>query len=174
MPLNAGLPVQDIPEVASRGLRTPRVVTLWPGQILFRFASTSQPNTHWAAGPWWMHEQDYRRIIAVHDAGQNKHKGQGLTLGFLGRAAMAVQPSWSRTDVVVKAVVQQEILAFAGAGRTQYREQLPNGMFLTLAGWPDVEQLFIPNIGDRNGRTAVGRQALLVTKQKVISSQQLS
>jgi hypothetical protein len=166
MPLNDALNLSQLPDSARRGLRSPRIVTLTAGQILYRFASTSSPAHLWAAGPWWMYEHDYHKIIAQHQQGK-------LSLGYLGRSAMAVQQSWSKMDVVVKAVVSQDIKAFAGRGRTQYREMTPNGMFITLTGWENVEQLFIPNIGDRNGRTSLGWQALNVVQQQIVSSQQL-
>jgi hypothetical protein len=167
MPLNADLDLSQLPEAARAGLRQPRVVTLNAGDILFRFASTNRPKDRWAASPWWMFERDYRRIIKAHEESD-------LSLGLLARSAMAVQPSYSRMDVAIKAVVLQDINAFCGLGRPQYREVLPNGMYLTLRGWSDVEQLFIPNISDSAGRTSLGYQALHVMRQKTVASQQLA
>ena len=173
MPLNDDLDLSKLPEIAASGLRSPRVVMLNAGQVLFRFASTaSRPNV-WAAGPWWMYDHDYYKVVAAHLESRAKHKEEGLTLGFLGRAAMAVQQSWSKMDVVVKAVVNNDIKVFAGLGRSQYNEQMPNGISITWKGWPSVEQLFIPNIGDRGGRTLLGYSALLVLRQKLVSSQQV-
>lgn len=166
MPLNADLKLSDLPDSAKNGLRQARIVTLTSGESIFRFASTDRPNSMWAASPWWMYERDYRKIIQAHEESD-------LTLGFLGRSAMAVQPSYSLMDVSVKAFVLQDINAFCGLGRPQYREALPNGMFLTIRGWPNVEQLFIPNISGPLGRTSLGYQVLGVTRQKIVSSQQL-
>ncbi len=178
-PLNPSLKPSDAPEAARQGMRQIRVVTLDAGQILFRFASTKRhdgtpiPSDRWAASPWWMLEQDYRQINRVFEQGRLVHGEDSLSLGFIGRSAVAVQQSWSRVDVVIKAHVLSEINVFSGPGRTQYREMAPNGLFITLPGWPDVEQLFIPNISDRNGRTALFSRAILVQKQKTIQSQQL-
>lgn len=173
MNLNSDLDLSKLPDIARSGLRSPRVVTLTSGQVLFRFASTTNPREIWAAGPWWMYEHDYNKIVAAYLESRAQHGEDGLTLGFLGRAAAAVKQAWSKTDVVVKAVVNNNVKAFAGGGRSQYNEPLPNGMHVTWRGWPNVEQLFIPNIGDRNGRTLVGYQALLVLRQKRVKSQQL-
>jgi hypothetical protein len=27
-----------------------------------------------------------------------------------------------------------------------YRDELPNGMFVTLSGWPDIDRIYIPNM----------------------------
>jgi hypothetical protein len=64
--------------VASRGIRSPEVATLPAGQILFRFASTKifkdgelfpSDSSRWANGPWWVLEDDYRKIISSHSFG---------------------------------------------------------------------------------------------------------
>lgn len=171
--LNNDLDLSKLPDTARSGMRSPRVVTLKSGQVLFRFASTTTGSEMWAAGPWWMYEHDYHKIIAAYLESRAQHGEDGLTLGFLARAAVAVKQSWSRTDVVVKAIVNNDVKAFAGTGRSQYNESMPNGMHVTWRGWPNVTQLFIPNIGDRNGRTLLGYQSLLVLRQKVVKSQQL-
>lgn len=179
MPLNAGLDLSQFTDHARRGMRSPAVVTLRAGEALFRFASTARhdgtsiPSNTWAASPWWMYEADYHAILAVHRQSQAAHGRNGQTLGMVARGAMAIQQSWSRLDVRIKAVVLQDINAFLGLGRTQYRELAPNGMYFTLPGWPDVRQLYIPNISDRTGLTPLFRQALDVRTQKIVSSQQL-
>jgi len=177
MPLNADLSFDKLPaharEAVARGMRAPRVVALAAGQVLFRFASSDSPPSLWAAGAWWLYEHDYRLIVEQERLSRERYGADGLTLGWLGRVATAVQQSWSRADVVVKAVVLQEILALAGRGRTQYKERGPNGFLYTMAGWPHVQQIFIPNIGDRQGRTQTGYAALHVLRQKRVDSQQI-
>src|SRR4051794_4559201 len=88
---------------ASAGIRSPQVVTLHAGDVLFRFGSTKNLQTgakidpsQWARGAWWFQEPDYRKIIANYQAGK-------LALGTVARAAGAVQPSWSNMDVSIKA-----------------------------------------------------------------------
>lgn len=177
MPLNNDLSFENLPDAARQsiesGMRSPRVVTLTAGQVLFRFASSDSSPALWAAGAWWLFEHDYQKILEQHLISQKQHGADGLTLGYLGRVATAVKQGWSRTDVVVKAVVGQEIKAFVGRGRPQYKERAPNGIYYTFSGWHDTEQIYIPNIGDRHGRTLLGYQALNVLRQKLVSSQQL-
>jgi hypothetical protein len=165
--LNPNLNLSQLPAEAAGGLRQPRVDCLQTGEILFRFASTERSKDLWASGPWWVREQDYRKIVRAHEQSD-------WSLGLTGRSALAVKQGWNQMDVVVKALVMQDINVFCGLGRTQYRELLPNGWYLTLRGWPDIEQVYIPNIGGPHGRTLVGYQALKVLRQKRVSSLQLA
>jgi hypothetical protein len=179
MPLNDGLDLANLTSKERQrilsGMRSPRVVLLHPGEVIYHFASTEGkkkkdlvaiPPSRWTAGAWWTYERDFRKIYA-------QHLNSDWSLGLTARSANAIQQSWSRVDVMVEAIVIKEINAFAGQGRTQYREMAPNGMYITLLGWPDVTQLYIPNIVDRHGLTALGREALDVRSQGVIDSQQL-
>lgn len=165
MTVNANLQAtKDELSRAKQGIRAPKVVTLPAGQVLFRFASTknvltgaSIPSTHWARGAWWVQEHGYRKIVVNFTQGK-------LPLGTVGRSAVAVQPSWSNMDVSIKAYLLNDMKVYIGQGSTQYREQLPNGMFITLAGWPGVEQIYIP------GMRGAAFQNIRIQRQKIISS----
>lgn len=149
---------------ASRGMRNPQIVLLHAGDELFRFASTknvqtgaSIPSDQWARGAWWFQEHDYRTIIDRYQAGK-------LGLGTVGRMAGAVQPSWSNMDVSIKARLLDDINVYVGKGSTQYRDELPNGMVVTLAGWPDIDQVYIP------GMRGPALTALQIVRQKIITT----
>jgi hypothetical protein len=146
------------------GMRHPEVVLLPAGSALFRFASTrnvksgaSIPSHEWARGPWWFLEADYRKVIERYQAG-------ALGLGTVARAAAAVQPSWSAMDVSIKARLRFDTNVYLGKGKTQHRDPLPNGMFVTLSGWPDIDQVYIPNL--RGAAFA----ALEIVRQKVVTT----
>jgi hypothetical protein len=137
------------------------ITTLQAGDVLFRFASTgnprtgqSIPTTNWAGSPWWFLEADYRKILARHQAG-------ALALGTVAQSAAAVQPSWSRMDVSIKARLRSDTEVYLGKGRPQYRDLLPNGMYMTLTGWSDVDQVYIP------GLRGTASHALEIVRQKV-------
>src|SRR5688500_18761218 len=94
---------------ASAGIRSPRVITLKAGDVVFRFGSTKNLQTgaaidpgQWARGAWWFQEPDYRKIIKNYQAGK-------LALGTVARSAGVVQPSWSNMDVSIKAQLLQDI-----------------------------------------------------------------
>lgn len=146
------------------GIRNPRIVTLPAGEALFRFASARRLDTgesiassEWAKGAWWLFEADYRLIIQRHQSG-------GLGLGTVGRAAAAVLPSWSAMDVSIKARLLHDIKVYVGKGLPQFRDPLPNGMYMTIRGWPEIDQIYIPNL-----RFAASR-ALQIVRQKRITT----
>ena len=149
---------------AVRGMRNPTVVTLHAGIPLFRFASTKAPQSgidipsdQWARGAWWFQEDDYRAILRRYHAGH-------LGLGTVARSAAAVQPSWSVMNVSIKARLLHDIKVYVGKAATQYRDELPNGMYVTLTGWPDVEQVYIPGI------RGPAFCALHIIRQKIITT----
>jgi hypothetical protein len=149
---------------ASQGIRNPKVVTLPAGEVLFRFSSTSNvktgdtiPSSEWARAPWWFLEEDYRRII-------ERHQASALGLGTIARAAGAVLPSWSLMDVSIKVRLRFDTKVYTGRGRTPDREALPNGMYIRLPGWPDVQQIYIPNLRGQAFAT------LEVVRQKRVTS----
>jgi hypothetical protein len=160
-------------ESVQSGMRSPRPVTLGVGETLYRFASSDAPEATWAAGAWWLYERDFRKVVEQFRISRERHGEDGLTLGWLGRVAAAVRQGWSRTDVLVKASVRKDLRAFAGRGRTQYKERGPNGILYTYSGWPEVEQLYLPGVGDRAGLTPLGAESLHVIWQQKIESQQL-
>jgi hypothetical protein len=152
---------------ASGGMRNPTVTTLHAGDVIFRFASTKNiatgkgnPSNTWARGAWWFQEADYRKIIENYKAGK-------LALGTVARSAGAVQPAYSNMDVSIKARVLQDIKVYVGRGSTQYRSQLPNGMYMTLQGWPDIEQIYIPGVH------GAAFNALQIVRQKIITTDNL-
>lgn len=151
-------------ERALAGIRVLKVVSLPVGTAVFRFASTRRPDTGeailstaWAHGPWWFREADYRRILTHFHTG-------ALGLGTVARAAGAVQPSWSLMDVSIKAYLRFDTEVYVGKGKTQYRDMLPNGMFVTLAGWPDIDQLYIPGLSGPSFIT------LDIVRQKIVTT----
>ncbi|MEL6108770.1 MAG: hypothetical protein AAFU85_22410 [Planctomycetota bacterium] len=149
---------------ASDGIVRPEICTLAAGEAIFRFASTRHlgrdkptDSSTWAKGAWWVRERDYHRVLVRYQSGN-------LGFGTVARSALAVQPSWSLMDVSVKAYVEEDILCYSGLGKTQYHDVLPNGMKVTLAGWPDITQLYLP--GMRTGTL----DALRIVRKKIITT----
>jgi hypothetical protein len=131
---------------AAKGLRRPAITMLAMGATLFRFGSSKNPQSGKANSrdervrrAWWFQGADYETIVERCHAGQ-------LPLGTVARSAGAVQPSYSLMDVLIQAQLLQDILVYVGQGTTQYREVLPNGMFVTLKGWKEINQIYIPGI----------------------------
>ena len=107
------------------------------------------------AGPWWFREADYRLILI-------RYKSGGL--GTVARSAGAVLLSWSLMNISIKGRLLVDLNAYTGKSRTHYRDLLPNGMYITLRGWPEIDQLYIPNLrGPAFGAVQVVRQNRVTT-----------
>ena len=111
----------------------------------------------YGGGAWWVREDDYRTILARYHSGR-------LGFGTVARSAVAVQPSWSDMDVSIKAYLVRDVNVYIGKAVPQYRDQLPNGMFVTIPGWPDIDQVYIPDI------QGTAFYALRIVRQKTIST----
>ena len=149
---------------AIQGMRSPTVVTLRKDTSLFRFASTKNPltgqvveSTARVKGAWWFQEADYRKIV---DRFHSAH----LALGTVATSAGAVQPTWSLMDVLIEARLAEDVNVYVGNGSTQFRAELPNGMYMTLPGWPDIVQVYIPDIHGAAFR------AIRVLREEIIAS----
>lgn len=190
--LNASLSLEQLPpEVRDRllaGMRSPQVVTLPHGELLYRFASSTRSAQEWSTSPWWIRRPALLHIIDMRRGSLAAHghdPGRALPLGFVARMATAVMQRFSAMDVLVAGQTIQELRVFAGRGRTQYLEEAPNGFKLTWTGSDQVEQVFIPFI-DRPGQrhlpaagpppafvTIAGSPAFRIFKAQTIESLQL-
>jgi hypothetical protein len=131
---------------AAAGIRSPSVTVLAFGEDVYRFGTSVRSGgggvvsaARQASGPWWFRSRDWQKILRRFLQGS-------FNLGTTARLAGAVQWSWSNMDVLLKARVVQEIEAWEGLGLAQYRDVLPNGMTVTLHGFPDVVQLYVPGM----------------------------
>ncbi len=173
-------PPVGVPEQAWRGMRQPRSITLAPLARICRFSSSTtpwpphapMPDALHVASPWWMWQRDLPRIEARADRTR-------MTLGFTARMGAAVQQGWhNRMDRLVKAVVLEDLPAYDGTPRTQYEDPAPNGIVVTMRGDPQLVQLYIPGLQERDGdgkprATALARRALIVQSIEEIPSFQM-
>lgn len=135
-------------ERAAKGIRNPTVTVLSQGEDVYRFTSSRFPATgapmsvhDQLHGAWWFRSRDWQKILLAYLRGP-------FHLGTTARIAGAVQWSWSDMDVLLKARVIEPIEAWEGYGLTQYRDVLPNGIAVTLTGFPNVVQLYVPGMPD--------------------------
>jgi hypothetical protein len=156
MILNEGLKVGDAPEDAKAGMKGIEVVQLGVGENLYRFTSRSVPVSLQGASPWWVRQPDFQTFVREWAKDKQELRARNpaaeVSIGFSARLALAVQQSWGNTmDMIVQARVTQDMCVFRGQPRTQYRDQAPNGMTITLRGSPNVRQLYIPEVGAVGG-----------------------
>lgn len=131
---------------AAMGMKNPRVVVLPQGEVLYRFCSSRDGRTGKAVDPsklvqgaWWIDQAAFERIYETYRA-------NSLNLGTIARSAAAVQWTWSDMDLLLMAKLTSDVQAYRGQGSAQYRDVLPNGMTVTLKGWPEIEQIYVPNM----------------------------
>ncbi|MEM7785046.1 MAG: hypothetical protein AAF623_16975 [Planctomycetota bacterium] len=171
MTVNSGLSLDSVDsklaDLVNSGIRSPRVKKLTPGTKLFRFADADRPKESWPAGPWWFGRPDFNRIL------QQSIASPDFGLGFHGRRNLAIRQCWSKVNGLVEAEIIEEIFIFYGAGTTQYREPLPNGMMITWQAPPEVEQWFLSGISNRAGMTELGHRAISVYRTCEVKSYQL-
>ena len=128
----------------------PRIVTLNPGQPLFRWVDGSKVSREdMAAGAWWTSKRGAQQILARARQAGTKNTSEHA------RWYSAVQRSW-QSDLmkVVHIVVTQQIKAFMGVGRDQYdathREMWDSHGL----------QIYIPQMVERrNGKSVLSRIA---------------
>ena len=128
----------------------PRIVTLNPGQPLFRWVDSSKVSREdMAASPWWTSKRGAQQILARATQAGTSNTSEHA------RWSSAVKRSW-QSDLmkVVHIVVTQPIKAFMGVGRDQYDvafSELWNSHGL---------QLYIPQMVElRNGKPVLSRLA---------------
>jgi len=123
---------------ADKGLRAKISMTLVPGLLLYRFASSDR-SERWYSSPWWIGQSPYDTIERY--ARENR-----VTLGWAARVCLAVDPLWrSRCDVIVGARLARPLEVWTGTPKT-VRSKVEQKY---LARWePDraVTQLYIPGL----------------------------
>ena len=139
----------------SAGIIDPEYVQLKPNLRLCRFTDRKYGPNNGLISPWWMTENDFLKIVDARERSRRAHNGdksKSLSMGFLARQAAAVPQEWQQNDgsytpttvdLLLRADLRVPIDAFVGRGRAQ-REQSPNGITVTWAGWPGITQIFIP------------------------------
>lgn len=141
-----GEPTRDELPGLEGGMRTPRVVTLQPGQPLFRFARRNQGEADFTA-PWWISKSGFEAVLARlrRPATPQGPGDSSMSLRAYARRHAAVFVEWHAMDVIGMAFVQKPIRCFMGLGN----EILP----ADAAGpGPDSNvQLYVPNLQGQLG-----------------------
>ena len=68
-------------------------------------------------------------------------------------------------NVSIKARLVKDINVYVGKGATQYRDLLPNGMYVTLKGWPNIDQVYVPAM-----KVGHAIHAFRIIRKKIITS----
>jgi hypothetical protein len=123
---------------AMKGLIHLVETVVFPGTRIYRFGSSNQPS-RWFAGPWWLTRSPYEALKQY--AGSREQ-----TLKLAARRCLAVEFGWSQMDVLLMAVVKQNLSAWSGTPKTQ---AVKGGVHLgRLKPDRDITQLYIPGLGE--------------------------
>ncbi|MFK7819259.1 MAG: hypothetical protein AB8G99_11105 [Planctomycetaceae bacterium] len=126
------------------GMAAPAVRRLSPGTKLYRVAdqgraSSTTSKVDGEAGSWWFGKKAFGKILQY--CLQHDELGRGL--GYAAREACAVLFGWSSCDLLIEAYTIGNVRIFYGKGNPQSEAGV------TLPGWDDVDQWFIPGISER-------------------------
>src|SRR4051812_9669744 len=119
------------PENPALTMATPRIVTLNPGQVIFRWCHSGMPVP--TASPWWATKRGAQAIL---------RKSAGGDTAEAARAASNVARSWNSDlgNVVFATVIGAGVKAFLGMGRAIWDAQ-------TRESWDSKQlQLYVPNM----------------------------
>ncbi len=142
--------VKHVPDTArqraEKGIISPQPELLKPGECIYRFSSSDRGTFGYQAGEWWIREADFDEIV-------ERAARKGVDLGQKAHWDLAVLPSWSKMNIVVKARVTGRIWAWVGLAKPQ-QELSPNGRAIHMYGHRTIRQLFLDDVIKRHANEA--------------------
>lgn len=143
------------------GMASPAVRRISPGTKLYRVADQSRAESTTSrvdgeAGGWWVGQRAFKKMMRYCIQEDQLDRG----LGYAAREACAVLFGWSSCDLLVEAYVTSNVKVFYGKGNPQ------SGGGTTFSGWSDVDQWFIPGMGNRVSTGASSTHVKLSAKGK--------
>jgi hypothetical protein len=127
--------------VGTGGIRNPQPMHLHPQQYLYRFASSTSPAAAQLGGGWWLEYEHFRTIRAFADE-------NGYSLRDAARLFLALPYSWTRVDLLIRALLVKPLKAYAGEGKVAHGSTAgldQNTKFIPTQHIK-VKQLFIPGL----------------------------
>ena len=136
-----------VSNVRGGGIRPPgvpggaRVITLTPGEILFRWASTHVPDP--SASPWWSSKRASQGIL--RDTYRDAADYQTLDTSGVARSYSGVARSWSNLGKVILLRVVAPVCCFIGMGKP-VEDDLMVGDDKVTTQYAEQLQIYIPNM----------------------------
>jgi hypothetical protein len=126
--------------VGTGGIVNPQATRLPAGQVYYRFASSGSPSSQ-VGGGWWLDFENFALVRRFAD--QN-----GYRLREAARLMLALPYAWTRVDRLVRALLEQPLRAWTGAGKAV---QAPQGGADRGTRWIPtqhvvVRQLYVPGL----------------------------
>jgi hypothetical protein len=153
---------------AHEGMWTVQKIHLRPGQFYYRFVDADRtPAPRWCEGAWWVDFENYRRIAALAERGEQ-------SLGYAARLALALPYSFragqsNAVNGVVRALLSEPLDALAGRGR-KIEDRAPPTQAMKWHPPADVMQLYVPRLAPLTGTLGVAPIAFRIVECRRIES----
>ncbi|MGE3174047.1 MAG: hypothetical protein AB7O97_15580 [Planctomycetota bacterium] len=135
-------------EQARTGIIAPKPIPLESGTRLYRFANRLTHGWDHRAGPWWIDETAFERIVA-------RAERAGVDLASKARWDLAILPAWERSmDLLLQARVTARLWAWTGLAKPQ--QQTLHDRMLRMFGNRDIRQLYLIGVADLTDGVGVG------------------
>lgn len=96
--------------IGTGGILKPRPCHLKTGHYYYRFASTSSPREAQLGGGWWLEFEEYNKVRSFSQKND-------YSIRDAARLMLALPYAWTQVDVLVKALLQRPLKAYAGEGK---------------------------------------------------------
>lgn len=96
--------------VGTGGIANPQPLRLPAGHYLYRFASSQAAVSTRLGGGWWLDYESFHRI-------EQFARSHAYSLREAARLMLALPYSWTRADLLVRALPQHDLQAYAGLGK---------------------------------------------------------
>jgi hypothetical protein len=133
--------------VGTGGILNPQPTHLRTGQFYYRFASSTSAREARSGGGWWLDFENFRAIRAFADE-------QGYSIREAARLMLALPYSWTRVDLLIRALLKEPLKAYTGEGKpAQGREAGADKDSLWIPTQHiKVRQLYIPGLYVKGSR----------------------
>lgn len=133
------------------GMIDPQRYELKAGAILFRFASSRAKVTDAVTGGWWVTREEFEKMNNFADA-------KGIHVAVAARYLCCVPPEWSDMGQLLRAKVEQPLLAYRGLGNDVVAEANDGLGAVRMTAHNHIEsrrlhQLYIPGLRKTAERT---------------------
>ena len=153
---------------AAEGMWAMQKIHLRSGQFYYRFVDAdTTPAPRWCEGAWWVDYENYRRIVALAERGEQ-------SLGYAARLLLALPYSFrpghaNAVNGVVRALLAQPLDALAGRGR-RMEDQAARSKAMQWQPPADVMQLYVPRLAPMPGTVGLAPVAFPIVACRRIES----
>lgn len=133
------------------GMISPRRYELHVGTVLYRFASSRARESEAITGGWWVAQAEFEKMTRFAEV-------HGVHVAMAARHLCCVPPEWSDMGLLLRARVQESLLAYRGLGNDVVvpKEDGLGLVRMTAHNEADarrLHQLFIPGLYGRAKQT---------------------